>query len=233
MKTLLYTSPNLKWDATLNAYYSLNVLLNSVDFDAIEPEHIIKLKPILDQESDIDLYGKYITSILNKNDEQLRPVLTDTWNRLGSNVLKLPVHILEKSIKGCPVIFEKTVLTTLLTWEMEDLTDVCSKSSLVFQTCSSIFNELLIKLKFTDFFMVLLMNFLSCVCTHCKNNNVDIVNIYPIKCRYLLTLRSINKKNSNLVSNEYLSEEVKKFAINHPKESMCLLYHFPDLNLPN
>lgn len=234
MKTLLYSSPDLKCGTTLNTHsYNLNVLLNSIDFDAIEPEHIIKLKPILDQECDINLYGKYITSILNKNDEKLKLVLTDTWNRLGSSVLKFPIFILEKSIKVCPVIFEKTVLSALLTWKMEDLIDVCSKSPLVFQTCSSIFNELLMKLEFTDFFMVFLMNFLNCVSTQCENVNVDFVNMYPIKCRSLLTIRSIKNKDSRLVSNEFLSEEVKKFALNHPKESMCLLYHFPDLNVPS
>jgi len=194
---------------------------------------MIGLKQILDQGSDIDVYANYIKSILDKNDKTLNPILIETWTQLGSNVLKLPIDIHEKSIEVNPVVFEKTVLSAILLWQIEDLIDICSKSPLAFQTCSSIFNELLIRLNFTDKFMDFLIHFVNSVKLRCKNNNIDIIDIYPNRCRIILTLKAIRDENSSLVPKHCLNEEVKKLALAYPRESMCLISHFPDLYVPN
>jgi len=194
---------------------------------------MIGLKAILDQGADIDVYARYIKSILDKNDKTLNPILMETWTQLGSNVLKLPIDIHEKSIEVNPVVFEKTVLSAISLWQIKDLIDICSKSPLVFQTCSSIFNELLIRLNFTDKFMDFLIHFVNSVGLQCKNNNIDIVDIYPNRCRIILTLRAIRNENSSLIPKHCLNEEVKKFALAYPRESMCLISHFPDLYVPN
>lgn len=233
LKTFLYTDSNFTIDTTLYAPFSVRTLINSIDFDAVEPKNLVRLKPILDQGADIRVYARYVESILNKKDKALNSILAETWTRLGSNVLKLPIRIHEKSIENNPEIFEKTVLSTLLLWQVEDLVDVCSKSELIFQTCSSIFNELLIKLNFTDKFMEFLKQFVNGVSNMCEYNNHDIIDAYPIKFRSILILRAIGNKDSSLVSKHYLNEEVKKLALNFPKESVCLLSHFPDLCVAN
>lgn len=191
------------------------------------------MKPLLDQESDINLYVKYITSIINKNDKTSSSILTDIWNQLGSNVLKLPLFIHEKNIKVNPVVFEKTVLFALIFRDTKSLIIMCYKSPLIFQACSSIFNEILIKLNFTAHFLVFLIDFLNSVRIQCKNNNIDLIDLYPIRCKSILILRSIKNMDSSLVSNDYLYEKVKWLALNHPKECMCLLSHFPDLFISN
>jgi len=230
---LLYTSTDFTYNITLSAQSNVQTILNSICFDDVEPEHMIKLKPILDQGVDSRVYARYIKSILDKNDKTLNSTLIETWTQLGSNVLKLPIDIHEKVIEVNPAIFEKTVLSAILLWQTKDLIEICSKSSLVFQTCSSIFNELLIKLNFTDKFMEFLTHFVNSVGSRCKDNNIDFIDIYPIKCRYILTLRAIRNKNSSLVSKYYLYDEVKKFTLDCPRESMCLISHFPDLYIPN
>lgn len=229
MKTLLYTSSNLIPDSTLSTQTNIQTFLYSINFDAIEPEHLIKLKSILDQGADFDIYTRYIESILNKNNESLNSILLNVWTKLESSVLKFPIIIHEKVIEVNPLVFEKTILSAILLWGISDLIDVCSKSPLVFQTCSSIFNELLIKLDFTNTFTEFLKYFVSSVSSRCKINNIDVVNIYPNKCRSILTLRDIKNKNSTLVSEHDLNDEVKKFALAYPTESVCLLSHFPDL----
>jgi len=232
LKTLLYTSSNFIPDSTLSTQSNIQAFLYSIDFDAIQPDHMIKLKSILDQGADIDIYARYIESILNKNNKSLNSILITVWTQLGSNVLKLPTFIHEKTIKMNPIIFEKTILSSILLWEINDLIDICSKSPLVFQTCSSIFNELLIKLKFTNTFMEFLNYFVNSVSSRCKNNNIDIISNYPYKCRSILTLRDIKNKNSTLVSEHDLNNEVKQLALAYPKESICLFSHFPDLYIP-
>lgn len=207
--------------------------MNSIDFEDIEIDHLIKLKPVLYQMADFDFYAKYIKSALNKNDETLNLILMEIWTQLGSNVFKLPIVIHEKCIEINPVIFEKTILFAMSSWQIKDLIDICSKSPSVFQTCSSIFNELLIKLKFTDKFIEFLIDFVNNVSLQCKSNNIDIIDMYPIKCRTILILRAIKNEKSSLVSNHYLNEEVKKLALLYPKESMCLLSHYPDLYVSN
>jgi len=229
LKTLLYTSSDFIPDNTLNIQSNIQTFLYSINFDVIEPDHLIKLKSILDQASDFGIYAKYIESILNKNNKSLNSVLMTLWTQLGSNVLRLPIIILEKTIKVNPIIFEKTILSTVLLWEVNDLIDICSKSPLVFQTCSSIFNELLIKLNFTNKFMEFLNYFVNGVHSRCIDNNIDIVNIYPNKFLSILTLREIKNKNSTLVTENDINDEVKKLALDNTKESICLLSHFPDL----
>lgn len=223
----------MTFDTTLNTQSKVKAFLRSINFDSVEPNIMIELKPILDQAADMDLYYKYIKSILNKNYRTLNSVLLETWNQLGPNVLKLPIIIHERSIEVNPVIFEKTILSAILFWQTEDLFDMCSKSSLVFQTCSSIFNELLIKLNFTDKFMMFLSGFVDNVSTKCENNNGDIIDMYPSKCRSILTIRTISSQNSCESSKKYLSKEIKQFALTYPKEFVCLLSHFPDLYLPS
>lgn len=233
LNTLLCTSSNFVYNTTLNTRSNVQTILNSINFDAIEPTHMIRLKPIVYQGADINIYTQYILSILNKKDNTLNSILMETWTQLGSNVLKLPLIVHEKCIEVNPVIFEKTVFSAILLWQIEDLIDFCSKSPLVFQTCSSIFNKLLIKLNFTDKFMKFLINFIKDVNTLCENNNIDIINIYPIKCRSILTLRAINNTNTSLSSTLSLKEEVETFSSNYPREFMCLLSHYPDLYIPN
>lgn len=232
MNTLLYTS-NFVYDTTLNSRSNVQTILSSINFDMIEPAHMIRLKPIVDQGADINIYIRYILSILNRKDETLNSTLVEIWTQLGSNVLKLPLILHEKSIEVNPVIFEKTVLSAISLWQIEDLIDLCSKSPLLFQTCTSIFNELLIKLNFTDKFMKFLIYFINNVSTLCENNNIDIIYVYPIKCRSILTLRAIKNTNSSLVSTLYLNKEVKNFSSNYPREFMCLLSHYPDLYIEN
>ncbi|KAL4090553.1 hypothetical protein QTP88_025363 [Uroleucon formosanum] len=232
LKTLLYTSSNFIPNSTLSTQSNIQELLYSINFDAIDADHMIKLKSILDQGADLDIYARYIESILNKNNQSLNSILMTVWTQLGSNVLKLPIIIHEKAIEVNPLIFEKTILSAISLWEINNLIDVCSKSPIVFQTCSSIFNELLIKLNFTNKFMEFLNSFVNSVSTRCKNNDIDIVNIYPNKCRSILTLRDIKNKNSTLVTEHYLNDEIKKIALAYPKESICLLSHFPDLFIP-
>lgn len=232
LKTLLYTSSNFIPDSTLSTQSNIQAFLYSINFDVIEADHMIKLKSILDEGADLDIYARYIESILNKNNKSLNSILMTVWTQLGSNVLKLPIIIHEKTIKVNPLIFEKTILSAISLWEINNLIEVCSKSPLVFQTCSSIFNELLIKLNFTNKFMEFLNHFVNSVSSHCKNNNVDVVNIYPNKCRSILTLRDIKNKNATLVTEHDLNDEVKKLALSYPKESICLLSHFPDLYIP-
>lgn len=217
----------------LNTQYNIKTFLNTIDFNAIESNRLIELKPLLYQESDINLYVKYITSVLNKNDKTLSSVLIDIWNHLGLNVLKLPLFVHERNIKVYPVVFEKTVLFALLFSNTKELINMCSKSPLMFQACSSILNEMLIKLNFTSHFLVFLIDFINRVRIQCKNNNIDFIDLYPIRCRSILILRSIKNINSSLVSNDYLYTKVKWLALNHPKECMCLLSHFPDLYLSN
>lgn len=229
MNTLLCTS-NFVYNTSLNTCSNVQTILNSINFDEIEPTHMISLKPLVDQGADINIYTRYLLAILNKKDETLNSILMKTWVQLGSNVLKLPLIIHEKSIEVIPVIFEKTVLSTILLWKIEDLIDLCSKSPLVFQTCSSIINKLLIKFNFTEKFMNFLTYFINNVNTQCENNNIDIINIYPIKCRSILTLRAINNTNTSLASALALKEEVKIFSANYPREFMCLLSHYPDLH---
>lgn len=233
MKTLLYTCPDFTYDTTLSMQSGVQAILNSVCFDDIEPDHMIRLKAILDQGADIGVYARYIKSILDRNDKTLNSILMDTWTQLGSNVLKLPIGIHEKCIEVNPVVFEKTVLSAVSLWRTKGLIDMCSKSPLVFQTCSSIFNELLIKLNFTTKFMDFLTRFVNSVRSQCENDDIDYVDIYPSKCRNILTLRAIRNENSSLVPKHYLYEEVKKFALCYPRESMCLISHFPDLYVPN
>jgi len=233
LKTFLYTSSNFTYDITSDPQSNVKSYLNAINFDAIEPDHMVELKHIIHQGADLDLYARYIQSILNKNNVKLNTVLIETLNLLGSNVLKLPLVVHEKIIEVNPQIFEKTILNAILLCKTKDIIDMCCKSPLVFQNCSSIFNELLIKLNFTDKFMLFLVNFVHCVSLQCKNNNIDNIDIYPFKCRYILTLRVIHNKNSNLVSQKYLHEEVKKFALDFPREYMCLLSHFPDLYMLN
>ncbi|KAF0750978.1 Uncharacterized protein FWK35_00024648 [Aphis craccivora] len=229
LKTLLYTSSDFIPDNTLSTQSNIQTFLYSINFDVIEPDHMIQLKLILDQAADFEIYARYIESILNKSNKSLNSVLMSLWTQLGSKVLRLPIIILEKTIKVNPLIFEKTILSTVLLWEVDDLIDICSKSPLVFQTCSSIFNELLIKLNFTNKFMDFLNYFVNGVGSRCIDNNIDIANIYPNKCRYILTLRDIKNKNSTLVTKHDINDEVKKLALEYPKESICLLSHFPDL----
>lgn len=229
----MYTNSHFTVNTTLDTSFNVQTFINSINFDAIEPEHLVKLKPVLDQGADIGVYARYIESILNKKNKALNSILMETWTRLGSNVLKLPIHIHEKSIDVNPEIFEKTVLSTLSLWQVKDLIIVCSKSELIFQKCSSIFNELLIKLNFTDKFMEFLIHFVNSVSNNCEYNNIDIIDVYPIKLRSILVLRAIRNKDSSLVSKHYLNEEVKKLALNFPKESICLLSHFPDLHIAN
>lgn len=229
---MLYTSSDFTFDSALDTQSKLKIFIKSINFDDIEPDHLIELKPILDQAADIDLYSKYIMSILNKNDKTLKPILLETWNQLGSNVLKLPIFIHEKCIEVNPGIFEKTILSTLLSWQTENLFIMCAKSPLVFRTCSSIFNELLIKLHFSEKFMVFLINFVNNVITQCENYNFDVIDIYPSKCRSILTIRTIINTNSCLISKQCLSKEVKQLALKNPKECVCLLSHFPDLYEP-
>uniref|UniRef100_A0A2S2PST2 Uncharacterized protein n=1 Tax=Schizaphis graminum TaxID=13262 RepID=A0A2S2PST2_SCHGA len=231
LKTLLYTPSNFIPDNKLSTQSNIKKFLYSINFDVIEPDHMIKLKSILDQGADFDIYARYIESILNKNNKALNSVLMTVWTQLGSNVLKLPIIIQEKTIKVNPLIFEKTILSAISLWEINDLIDVCSKSPLVFQTCSSIFNELLIKLNFSNNFMEFLNYFVNGVSSRCINNNIDIVDIYPNKCRSILTLRDIKNKNSTLVTDYDLNDEVKKLALAYPKQFICLLSHFPDLYL--
>ncbi|VVC31442.1 Hypothetical protein CINCED_3A021968 [Cinara cedri] len=232
LKTLLYTSPNFSYDTALNTHTNVQTFFNSINFEAIEPEHIIKLKPILYQAADIDVYARYIKSILNKNDKICNPILMDIWTQLGLRVLKLPIFIHEKCIEVNPVIFEKTILSAISLWQVQDLIDICFKSPLVFQTCSSIFNELLIKLNFSDRFIDFLVNFINNFCSLCEENNIDFIDFYPTKCKSVLILRAISKSNSSELSKCYLNEEVKKLVLNFPKESICLFSHFPDLYLP-
>lgn len=232
LKTLLYTSSNFIPNNTLSTHSNIQTFLNSINFDVIEADHMIKLKSILDQVADFDIYARYIESILNKNNKSLNPLLMTVWTQLGSNVLRLPIIVHEKTIEVNPLIFEKTILSAISLWEINNLIDVCSKSPLVFQTCSSIFNELLIKLNFTNKFMEFLINFVNSVYSHCKNNNIDIVNIYPNKCRSILTIRDIKNINSALVTEHELNDEAKKLALAYPKEFICLLSHFPDLYIP-
>ncbi|XP_025192221.1 uncharacterized protein LOC112592406 [Melanaphis sacchari] len=229
LKTLLYTSSNFIPKNTLGTQFNIQSFLYAINFDVIEPDHMIKLKSILDQVADFDIYARYIESILNKNNKSLNSVLMAVWTQLGSNVLKLPIIVQEKIIKVNPLIFEKTILSAISLWEINDLIDVCSKSPLVFQSCSSIFNELLIKLNFSNTFMEFLNYFVNGVSSRCINNDIDIVNIYPSKCRSILILRDIKNKNSTLVTEHDLNDEVKKLALAYPKESICLLSHFPDL----
>lgn len=212
---------------------NLQRMLNSINFDVIQFDHMVNLKPILHQGADLDIYGSYIKSILNRNDKALKLILLDVWNQLGSNVLKLPVYIHEKCIEVYPLVFEKTILSAISLWQIDELIDLCTKSPLVFQMCSSIFNELLIKLNFTNKFMEFVIHFVNRVNTHCENNQIDVIDIYPITCRNILILRAINNKHSTLVTKQYLNEEFKQLVISHPKESMCLLIHFPDLFEPN
>lgn len=233
MKTLLTTSSNFTYNSILSTHDNVQTYLNSINFDAIEPENIVNLKPILDQGADINVYAQYIKSILNTNAKTLNPILMDIWGQLGSRVLQLPIIIHEKCIEVNPLIFEKTILSTILLYQIKDLINMCSKSLLVFQTCSSIFNELLIKLNFSNRFMELLINFVNGVYFQCKKNNIDFIDFYPTKCKYVLTLRDINKENSSKLSKHYLKEGVKKLLLNYPKESVCLLSHFPDLYIPS
>lgn len=233
MKTLTHISSNFTYDTTQNTQYNIIIFLNSVNFDTIGSDHLIKVKSILDQGADFNIYIRYINSILNKNDKNLNPVLIETWSQLGENIFKLPIHIHEKCIKLNPMIFERTVLSALSLRQINILIDMCSKSPLVFQMCSSIFNELMIKLNFTDKIMIFLVHFLHSVSLLYKNNNVDFIDMYPIKCKNILILRAIKTKDSNLVSKYYLNEEVKKLATDYPKESLCLLSHFPDLYISN
>lgn len=229
METLTHISSNFTYDAVQNIQYNIFFFLNSINFDTIGTDHLIKVKSILDQGADLDIYIRYINSILNKNDKNLNPVLMETWSQLGANIFKLPIHIHEKCIKINPIIFERTILYALSVWEINNLIHMCSKSPLVFQMCSSILNELMIKLNFTDKFMIFLVHFLNSVSSQYKNNNIDIIDIYPVKCRNILILRAIKTKDSSLVSKYYLNEEVKQLAKDYPKESICLLSHFPDL----
>lgn len=207
--------------------------MNSVDFEDIEIDHLIKLKPVVIQLADFDFYTKYFKSALNKNDKTLNLILMDIWTQLGSNVFKLPIVIHEKCIEINPVIFEKTILFAISSWQINDLIEICYKSPIIFQTCSSIFNELLIKLNFADKFMEFLIDFVNNVSLKCKNNNIDIIDMYPIKCRSILILRAIKNEKSSLVSNYYLNEEVQKLILLYPKISMCLLSHYPDLYVSN
>jgi hypothetical protein len=187
------------------------------------------MKHILHQGADLDVYVNYIKSILNRRDNTLNLILLDVWDQLNSNVLKLPVFIHEKCIKDYPLIFEKTILSAISQWQIDELSEICIKSPLVFQMCSSIFNELLIKLNFTNNFFKFITNFVNSVCSQCENNNIDVIDLYPIKCRNILILRAIKNKNSTIVTKKYLNKEFKQFILSHPKESMCLLIHFPDL----
>lgn len=229
----MYVSPNFTYNTTLNAQYNIKTFLNAIDWDTIESNRLIELKPLLDQESDINLYVKYVTSVLNKNDKTLSSVLIDIWNRLESNVLKFPLFVHEKNIKIHPVVFEKTVLFALLFSDTKNLIHMCSKSPLVFQACTSILNEMLIKLNFTNHFLVFLIDFIDRVRIQCKNNSTDLIDLYPIRCRSILILRSIKNISSSLVSNDDLCTKVKWLALNYPKECMCLLIHFPDLWIPS
>lgn len=217
----------------MNTHLNLQKILNSINFDVIQSDHIVNLKLILHQGADLDVYVSYIKSILNRNDKTLNLILIDVWNQLGSNVLKFPVFIHEKCIEVCPLIFEKTILSAISRWQIDDLIKLCVKSPLVFQMCSSIFNELLIKLNFTNKFMKFIINFVNSVYSQCENNSIDVIDIYPIKCRNILILRDIKNKHSTLVTKKYLNEEFKQLVLTHPKESMCLLIHFPDLYEPN
>lgn len=226
---LVYLSSNLYYDTALSTHDNVKIILKSINFDAIEPEHIVRLKPIIDQGADLDIYTRYIKYILNTNDKTLNPILMDTWIKLGSQVLKLPIMIHEKCIEVNPVIFEKTILSAILQWPVQDLINICSESPLIFQKCSSIFNELLIKLNFSDSFMKLLVNFIKGICSQCKKSNIDFIDIYPITFKCILTLRAIYKQNSSQLSKRYLNEEVKRLSLKYPKEFMCLLSHFPDL----
>lgn len=233
MKTLLHTPSDFSYDTTLIAQSNAQIILNSINFDTIEPDHMIKLEPIIKQGVDIEVYTRYIKSILNKNDVLLNSILMNIWTHLGSKVLTLPILIHEKCIEVYPVIFEKTILSAILLWQIDDLIAMCSKSPLVFQTCSSIFNTLLIKLDFTDKFMNFIIHFLNSVSSQCNNNNIDIIDIYPIKCRNVLILRAIKNQNSTKISKHNLNEEVKKLFSKYPKECMCLVSHFSDLYVPN
>lgn len=232
LKTLLYTSSNFIPDSTLSTQNNIQAFLYSINFDVIEADHMIKLKSILDEGADFHIYARYIESILNKNNKSLNSILMTVWTQLGSNVLRLPIIIHEKTIEVNPIIFEKTILSAISLWEINDLIDLCSKSPLVFQTCSSIFNELLIKLNFTNKFTEFLNYFVNSVTSRCKNNDIDIVSIYPNKYKSILTLRDIKNKNSTLVTEHDLSDEIQKLALAYPKESICLLSHFPDLYIP-
>lgn len=229
MKTLTYTAPNYKYDTTLNTQSNIQKIVQSINFDVIQSDHMINLKQILYQGADLDVYASYIKSILNRNDKTLNLILLDVWNQLGPNVLKLPVFIHEKCIKVYPLIFEKTILSAISQWQIDELIILSAKSSLVFQMCSSIFNELLIKLNFTIKFYTFITHFVNSVGSQCENNSIDIIDLYPIKCRNILTLRAVKNKNSTLVTKKYFNEEFKQFILSHPKESICLLIHFPDL----
>lgn len=232
MKTALFTSSNFTYNITLDTQLKELFFLKSINFDALESDVLIQLQPILNrqvQEANISIFARYIESILNKNNETLNSTLMEVWTQLGSDVLKLPISIHEKSIKANPVIFEKTILSAILLWHTNDLIDLCSKSPLVFQTCSSIFNELLIKLNFADEFMEYLKEFVNSICLLCEKNNIDITEMYPNKFRNILTLKAIENENVGIVSKHYIKEEFKKLASDFPKESMCLLVHFPDL----
>lgn len=233
MKILRHISPNFKYDIIQNTQYNISIFFNSVNFDTIGSGYLIKVKSILDQGADFNTYIRYINSILNKNDKYLNSVLIETWSQLGANIFKLPIYLHEKCIKLNPMIFERTVLTALSLQQINNLIDMCSKSPLAFQMCSSIFNELMIKLNFTDKFMIFLEHFLHSVSSQYKNNHVDIIDMYPIKCRNILILRAIKTKDSSLVSKYYLNEEIKKLATDYPKESLCLLCHFPDIYVSN
>lgn len=213
----------------MNTQFKVKSLLKSIDFDAIESDHMIKLKPIIDQVADIDVYARFIESILNRNDKTLNCTLIEIWLGLGSDVLKLPIAIHEKSIEVNHMIFEKTILSAVLLWPVKDLIDMCSESPLVFQACTSIFNELLIKLNFTDKFTEFLINFVNSVFSQFEKKNLEIIDVYPFKYTSLLTLKVIKNKNTNLVSEHCLNQEVRKIATHCPKASICLLSHFPDL----
>lgn len=232
MKTLLYTSSNFAYDISSSPQSKVLTLLNSINFEDIHTDHLIKLKPILDQVSYFDIYTTYIKTALNRNDKTLNLILMEIWTQLGPDVFKLPISIHEKCIEINTVIFEKTTLFAISSSKIKDLIDLCSKSPSVFQTCSSIFNELLIKLNYADNFLEFLIDFVNNVSLQCKNN-IDIIDMYPFKCRSILILRAIKNENSSLVSNHYLNEEFKKLATLYPKGSMCLLSHFPDLFVPN
>lgn len=233
MKTCLHTPSNFTYDSALSTQSNVQLFLNSIDFDTIEPDHMIKLEPILNQRVDIEVYTRFIKSILNKNDMLLNSILMKIWTCLGSKVLTLPICIHERCIEIYPVIFEKTILSAILLWQIDDLITICSKSPLVFQACSSIFNALLIKLNFTDKFMNFILHFINSVSSQCNNNSIDIIDIYPIKCRSVLILRAIKNQNSSRVSKHYLYEEIKKLSSKYPQESVCLVSHFSDLFVPN
>ncbi|XP_050436262.1 uncharacterized protein LOC126843011 [Adelges cooleyi] len=230
LKTALHVSPNFVYDTTLETQHNVRQFFDGIDFSCIEPDGFLKLAPILKQGADIKSFICYIDTILNKYDVKFNTLLIDVWNYLGCDIFKLPVFIHERCIEAVPFIFENTVLYGIISSCNEELIDICTRSPKVFQACSSILNEILIRLNFSSTFINFLTNFIKGIILQCKTNNVEIFNIYPAKYKFVLILNDFENFNNILIT-EFFMQEIKSLALNYPKQFICLLSHFPSMYL--